>query len=150
MSLNHIMLIGNLGDDPKLRETKGDRPMSVCNFSLAVNEKVKSDGEWEEITLWFKVTVWGKQAEVAEQYLSKGSPVCVIGKLGVEEWVDREDNNRFTLTVNASDVRFIGGGGDGESSGEKKQVKKAPPKSKYTENELNPEHPDFVPVWARI
>ena len=90
MSFNKIILVGNLGRDPELRYTPQGTP--VCSFSLATNEKRKdkNTGENNDITTWFRVTLWGRQAETASQYLSRGRPVYIEGRLRVEEWVDRE------------------------------------------------------------
>ena len=123
MSFNKIILVGNLGKDPELRYTpQGD---AVCSFSMATNERKKDkSGEFQDVTTWFKITLWRRLAENASKYLSKGSPVYIEGRLQVEEWTDRDNNNRFTLGVQASDMHFIsagrgegGGGGGGEYSG---------------------------------
>jgi single-strand DNA-binding protein len=107
MSFNKITIIGNLGRDPELRYTpQGD---AVCNFSVAVNEKRRDrGGELQDVTTWFRVTLWRKLAETASKYLTKGSPVYIEGRLHVEEWIDREGKNRYTLEVTASDLHFIG------------------------------------------
>ncbi|MBC7898466.1 MAG: single-stranded DNA-binding protein [Saprospiraceae bacterium] len=109
MSFNKIIIVGNLGRDPELRYTpQGD---AVCNFSLATNEKKRDKaGEFQEVATWFKITLWRKQAELASKYLTKGSPVYVEGRLGVEEWTDRDGNKRFTFEVQGTDMQFIGGG----------------------------------------
>jgi single-strand DNA-binding protein len=118
MSFNKIILVGNLGRDPELRYTpQGD---AVCSFSMATNEKKKDKaGELQDITTWFKVTLWRRQAETAAKYLTKGSQVYIEGRLGVEEWTDRENKERYTLAVQASDMHFIGtrGEGGGDYSG---------------------------------
>ncbi len=122
MSFNKIILVGNLGKDPELRYTpQGD---AVCSFSMATNERKKDkSGEFQDVTTWFKITLWRRLAENASKYLSKGSPVYIEGRLQVEEWTDRDNNNRFTLGVQASDMHFIsagrgeGGGGGGGYSG---------------------------------
>ncbi|HVF46242.1 MAG TPA: single-stranded DNA-binding protein [Pyrinomonadaceae bacterium] len=116
MSFNKIILVGNLGKDPELRYTpQGD---AVCSFSVATNERKKDkSGEFQDVTTWFKVTLWRRLAENASKYLSKGSPVYIEGRLQVEEWTDRDNNNRFTLGVQATDMHFISAG-RGESSGE--------------------------------
>ncbi len=119
MSFNKIILVGNLGRDPELRYTpQGD---AVCSFSMATNERKKDkSGEFQDVTTWFKVTLWRRMAENASKYLSKGSPVYIEGRLGVEEWTDRDNNNRFTLAVQASDMHFISAGrgeGGGDYSG---------------------------------
>ena len=121
MSFNKIIIVGNLGRDPELRYTP--QGVAVCNFSLATNEKKRDkSGELQDVTTWFRVTLWRNQAENAAKYLTKGSPVYVEGRLGVEEWTDRDGNNRHTLEVQGTEMHFIsagrGGGGGDEYSGE--------------------------------
>lgn len=113
MSFNKIIIIGNLGRDPELRYTpQGD---AVCNFSVAVNDKRRDKaGELQDLTTWFRITLWRRQAENASKYLTKGSPVYVEGRLRVEEWTDRDGKSRYTLEVQATDMQFIGGGGRGD------------------------------------
>jgi single-strand DNA-binding protein len=108
MSFNKITLVGNLGRDPELRYTPQGTP--VCSFSLATNEKRRdrTTGETQDLTTWFRVTVWGKQAETCSQYLTKGRPVYVEGRLRLEEYVDKEQKTRSALEVNATDVQFLG------------------------------------------
>ena len=108
MSFNKIILIGNLGRDPELRYTpQGD---AVCDFSIAVNDRKRDKaGEFHDVTTWFKVTLWRRQAENASKYLTKGSSVYVEGRLQVEEWTDRDGNKRFTLAVQGSEIQFVGG-----------------------------------------
>jgi single-strand DNA-binding protein len=122
MSFNKIILVGNLGKDPELRYTP--QQMAVCSFTMATNDRKKDKaGEWQNVATWFKVTLWGRQAETASKYLSKGRPVYIEGRLSLEEWTDRENNTRQTLVVNATDMQFIGsredaGGGYSGSSGD--------------------------------
>jgi single-strand DNA-binding protein len=107
MSFNKITLVGNLGRDPELRYTPNG--MAVCSFTMATNEKRKDrSGEMADVTTWFRVTLWGRQAETASQYLTKGRPVYVEGRLRIDEWTDRDGKNRYTLEVNATDLQFIG------------------------------------------
>lgn len=110
MSFNKIILVGNLGRDPELRYTPQGTP--VCSFSLATNERRRdrTTGENNDITTWFRVTLWGRQAETASQYLTRGRPVYIEGRLRVEEWTDRDGKQRHTLEVHATDMQFIGGG----------------------------------------
>jgi single-strand DNA-binding protein len=107
MSFNKITLVGNLGRDPELRYTAQGTP--VCSFSMATNEKRKDKtGEMQDVVTWFRVTLWGRQAETASQYLQKGRPVYIEGRLRVEEWTDRDGKPRHTLEVHATDMQFIG------------------------------------------
>ena len=115
MSFNKIILVGNLGRDPELRYTPQGTP--VCSFTVATNEKRKDRaGEAQDFTTWFRVTLWGRQAETASQYLTKGRPVYIEGRLRLEEWTDRDGKQRYTLEVHATDMQFIGGGRGDEAA----------------------------------
>ena len=116
MSFNKITLVGNLGRDPELRYTPQGTP--VCSFTMATNERRKDkSGEFQDQTTWFRVTLWGRQAETASQYLTKGRPVYIEGRLRIEEWTDRDGKQRYTLEVHATDMQFIGGRGDEGAGG---------------------------------
>ena len=108
MSFNRIIVVGNLGRDPELRYTP--QGSAVCSFSVATNEKRRDKaGEMQDVTTWFRVTLWNKQAENASKYLTKGSSVYIEGRLRVEEWTDRDGKTRSSLEINATDMQFIGG-----------------------------------------
>lgn len=111
MSFNKIIVVGNLGRDPELRYTP--QGIAVCDFSMATNEKKRDkSGEMQEVATWFRITLWRNQAENAAKYLKKGSQVYIEGRLGIEEWTDRDGNNRQTLAVQATDMHFLGSRGD--------------------------------------
>ena len=101
-SYNKIAIIGYLGRDPELRYTPNGN--AVCNFSVATTEKVGS----EDITTWFRISAWGKQGELCNEYLHKGSQVYIEGKLRAETYTDREGQNRTNLEVNAREIQFLG------------------------------------------
>jgi len=106
MSFQKMIIVGNLGQDPELRYTPQGTP--VCNFSVATNERWRdSGGETQERTTWFRVAVWGKRAEVVNQYLKKGSQVYIEGRLSVREYTGRDGVVRTSLDVNASDIQFL-------------------------------------------
>lgn len=116
MSFNKIILVGNLGREPELRYTP--QGVAVCSFTVATNEKRKGkDGEQTSVTTWFKITLWREKAEAAAKWLAKGSPVYIEGRLNIEEWTDRENNNRFTLDVQGTEMQFISGGKLGAAEG---------------------------------
>ncbi len=116
MSFNKVILVGNLGRDPELRYTPQGTP--VCSFTMATNERRKDkSGEFQDQTTWFRVTLWGRQAETASQYLTKGRPVYIEGRIRIEEWTDRDGKQRYTLEVHATDMQFIGGRGDEAAGG---------------------------------
>src|SRR5438270_11987575 len=113
MSFNKIIIVGNLGRDPELRYTP--QGTAVCNFSVATNERRRDKaGEQQDITTWFRVNAWGRQAENVSKYLSKGRRVYVEGRLHVEDWTDRDGKARYTLEVNASDIHFLDSAADVE------------------------------------
>lgn len=121
MSFNKITVIGNLGKDPELRYTpQGD---AVCDFSVAVNDRKRDkSGDFQDVTTWFRVTLWRKLAENASKYLTKGKQVYIEGRLNVEEWQDRDGNNRYTLNITASEMQFLGGRNDDNMSSETDHV----------------------------
>jgi len=105
-SFNKIMIIGYLGRDPELRHTPQGTP--VCDFSLATTERRKDrSGGIQEVTTWFRVSLFGRQAEVASQYLTKGRQVYVEGQLSQREWTDKEGATRISLEVRGTDVQFL-------------------------------------------
>jgi single-strand DNA-binding protein len=126
-SFNKIHVVGYLGRDPELRYTPDGTP--VCNFSVATTERRKDkSGEFQDQTTWFRVSLFGRQAEVASQYLSKGRQVYVEGTLTQREYTDRDGNTRTSLDVRGSEIHFIGSRGDeaGEPS-EDRSAKANPP-----------------------
>lgn len=111
MSFNKITIVGHLGRDPELSFTT--QGTAACKMSVATSEKRKDrNGEQQEFTTWFRVTVWGRQAELCNEYLAKGRQVYIEGRLRQEEYTDREGNQRTSLEVNATDVQFIGSRSD--------------------------------------
>src|SRR5262245_65561876 len=111
-SFNKIVIVGYLGRDPEIRYTP--QGTAVCHFSVATTEKKKDRyGEAQDVTTWFRVSAWGRQAEVANQYLAKGKQVYVEGRLRQEEYTDKEGNRRQSLEVTASDIQFLGARGEG-------------------------------------
>jgi single-strand DNA-binding protein len=117
MSLNKVMLIGNLGKDPELRFTPSGR--AVARFSLATSESwTDQQGQKQDRTEWHNVVVWGKQAESCGQYLSKGRQVFVEGSIRSRQYDDKEGQKRYITEVIAQRVQFLGGGrGDGAGRG---------------------------------
>ncbi|MBK6313422.1 MAG: single-stranded DNA-binding protein [Blastocatellia bacterium] len=116
-SFNKIIIVGHLGRDPELRYTPSGT--AVCDFSMATSERKgrRDSGEGEEITTWFRVSLWGKQAELANQYLTKGKLVYIEGRLSQREYTDRDGNKRTSLEVNGTDMQFVGSRGDEMAAG---------------------------------
>jgi len=115
-SINRVVLVGNLTKDPELRHTPSGT--AVCNLRLAVNTRRKDEtGQWVDKPNYFDITVWGNQGERCAQYLSKGRPVGVDGRLEWREWETPEGNKRQAVEVVADSVQFLGGRGDGDGGG---------------------------------
>ena len=118
-NINRVILTGNLTRDPELRSLPSG--MSVCSLRIASNTRRKdnSTGDWVDKPNYFDVTIWGRQGENAAQYLSKGRPVAIDGRLEWREWQDKEGNNRQSVEIVADNVQFLsspegaGGGGNG-------------------------------------
>ena len=114
-SLNKVMLIGNLGKDLEVRYTTSGQ--AVASFNLATSEKFKNkSGDWEERTEWHRVTLWGKLAEIAGEYLAKGKTVYIEGRLQTRKWTDRDGNDKYTTEIVGDKMQMLGGKGDGGSS----------------------------------
>ncbi len=110
-SFNQVILMGNLTRDPELRTIPSGQ--QVCSFSLALNRSFKgSDGNWQEATDYIDVVAWGPLGERVAQYLSKGRPCLVNGRLQSSTW-EKDGQKRSKVEVNAQDVTFLGGPGDG-------------------------------------
>ena len=108
MSVNKVILLGRLGQDPELKYTPGGA--AVCNFSLATTEAwTDKQGQKQEKTEWHRVVVWGKLAELCNQYLAKGRQAFLEGRLQTRSWDDKDGNKRYTTEILASTVQFIGG-----------------------------------------
>src|SRR3954447_20596065 len=116
MSVNKAILVGRLGRDPETRYTSGGQ--AVCNFTLATDESYKDRaGKRQKRTEWHRIVVWGKQAEIAQQYLHKGSLIFVEGRIQSRQWDDREGQKRTTVEIVATNFRMLGGRGDSGGSG---------------------------------
>ena len=116
MSMNKITIIGNLGQDPEMRYmASGD---AVTNFSVATSYRYRTrDGDQREETEWFRVSAWGRLAEVTNQYLSKGRQVYVEGRLSSRLYQTQTGETRVSLDVRASEVQFLSSGDPNMSSG---------------------------------
>jgi single-strand DNA-binding protein len=116
MSVNKVILVGRLGRDPETRYTGGGQ--AVANFSVATDETYKDKaGERQKRTERHKIVVWGKQAEIAQQYLKKGSLIFVEGRIQSREWQDKEGQKRTSFEIVATNFRMLGGRGDGAGGG---------------------------------
>src|ERR1700691_1814786 len=117
MSVNKVILVGRLGKDPETRYTSGGQ--AVCNFSLATDETFKDkSGERQKRTEWHRVVVWGKLAEICQQYLKKGTMVYVEGRIPSRSWDDNTTGQkRYSTDIVANVMRMLSSRGDGGASG---------------------------------
>ncbi len=136
-SVNKVILLGNLGRDPEVRFTQGGTP--VANFTMATTERWNDpSGEKKEKTEWHRIVVWGKQAEIAGEYLKKGRPVFVEGSLQTREWTDRDGNKRYTTEVRAQRLQLLGRPDDrgAQPGGPPAEDTGAPADASYAEDDI--------------
>ena len=111
-SVNKVILVGNVGRDPELRYTQSGQP--VASFSVATNERFKDrDGNWKDRTEWHRIVAWARLAEICGEYLRKGSPVYVEGRIQTRDWEDKEGNKRQTTEIVALSMQMLGRRGEG-------------------------------------
>lgn len=134
MTVNKVILVGNLGKDPEVRYTQSGR--AVARFPIATSEFWNDqEGNRQERTEWHNIIVWGKQGETCAQYLAKGRQVFVEGSIRSRSYDDKSGNKRYITEIIAQRVRFLGGGGgtriapegEGESPGEPMAGEQSPP-----------------------
>jgi len=125
--VNKVILIGNLGKDPEIRQL--ETGVKVASFSMATTESYKGkDGNRVEQTEWHNIVLWRGLAEIAEKYLRKGNTVYIEGKIRTRSWEDKEGNKRYTTEIVGDNMTMIGGKKDQENSS--------------SPNQNVPEHPD--------
>jgi len=114
-NINRVVLVGNLTRDPELRHTPAGTP--VCSLRVAVNTRRKDEsGEWVDKPNYFDVTVWGQQGENCAQYLAKGRPVAIDGRLEWREWEAQDGSKRQAVEIVADSVQFLGGRQEAEGA----------------------------------
>jgi single-strand DNA-binding protein len=114
-NINRVVLVGNLTRDPELRHTPGGTP--VCNLGIAVNGRRRDEsGNWVDKPNFFRISVFGNQAESCAQYLSKGRPVAIDGRLDWRQW-EQDGVKREAVEIVAESVQFLGSRSDGDSGG---------------------------------
>jgi single-strand DNA-binding protein len=136
MSVNKVILVGNLGRDPEVRFTSGGK--AVAKFPLATSEVWNdAEGSRQERTEWHNIVVWGKQAETCGQYLSKGRQVYVEGSIRTRSYDDKDGNKRYITEIVAQRVRFLGGqGGAARGSADAPPLPEEPPGGTVTDDDI--------------
>lgn len=127
-SMNRVTIIGNLGSDPEVRYL--DSGACVARFNVATTEKYTNKaGEKVEQTEWHRIELWDAQAKVAEQYLKKGSPVCVEGKLKTETWTDKDGQEKSVTRIRGNNMIMLGGRNEGNAAPAQAAAPAAAPKT---------------------
>ncbi len=115
-NINRVVLVGNLTKDPELRHTPSGT--AVCSLRIAVNSRRRDEtGQWVDKPNYFDVSIFGNQAESSAQYLSKGRPVGIDGRLDWREWDAQDGSKRQAVSIIAESVQFLGGRGDAAEGG---------------------------------
>jgi single-strand DNA-binding protein len=147
-SVNKVILLGRLGQDPEIKYTQNEK--AVAKFSLATDESWKNrDGEKQQKTTWHTVIAWEKLAEIVGQYLKKGDQVYIEGKIQVRSWEDTDGNKRYATEIVAANLVMLGGNKkeDGEESSEEKPSGKKAPEAKKSDGKAKgkPPNEDDIP-----
>ncbi|MBW6474476.1 MAG: single-stranded DNA-binding protein [Anaerolineaceae bacterium] len=138
MSVNKIMLVGHLGQDPEKHTTPSG--VSVTTFSLATNERFKDrDGQQQEKTEWHNIVAWNKLADICAEYLHKGSQVYIEGKIQTRKWQDQSGQDRYTTEIIAGQLQMLGGKPD------RGQPSKQPPAARKDSWSAQPNKDDSFP-----
>jgi single-strand DNA-binding protein len=130
-SVNKVIIVGNLGKDPEVRYMPSGS--AICNVTIATSRqwKDKTSGERQEETEWHRVVFFDRMAEIAGEYLKKGRPVYVEGRLKTRKWTDKDGVEKYTTEIVATDMQLLGsregGGGSGEDMGAAPAPRSAPP-----------------------
>tara|TARA_B100001029_G_scaffold53957_1_gene43324 strand:- start:57 stop:494 length:438 start_codon:yes stop_codon:yes gene_type:complete len=107
--VNKVILVGNLGQKPEIRYTQTNTAVATLSIATSESWKDKDSGEQREKTEWHRVVFFGKLAEIAEQYLDKGSQLYVEGKLQTRKWQDKDGNDRYTTEILGNEMNMLGG-----------------------------------------
>ncbi len=146
MSVNKVILIGNLGKDPELRYTAAGT--AVANFSLATSERYKDrGGQQQEKTEWHNIVVWRQLAEICGKYLQKGKQIYIEGRIQTRSYDDKDGNKRYITEIVADEMRMLGRAGDENNAGaaprrEPCQERPQPSRAQETSYEEPPFNPD--------
>ena len=107
MGVNKVILVGNLGANPEVRYTQGGQ--TVANLRIATTERwTDKSGQKQEATEWHRVVVWGRQAEIVSQYLTKGRQVYIEGRIRTRQWQDQSGQKRYSTEIVAQNVQMLG------------------------------------------
>lgn len=145
MSVNKVILVGNVGKDPEVKYLEGG--VGVAKFTLATSEKYKNkSGEMVTTTEWHNIVVWRGLAKVVEDYVKKGTQLYIEGKITTRSWDDKEGNKRYMTEIVADSLQLLGKKSDGPAGGAPAQnsATDTPPQNTF-DNEPNSSEPDDLP-----
>jgi single-strand DNA-binding protein len=138
--VNKVILVGNLGANPELRYTQGGQP--VANLRIATTERwTDKSGQKQEATEWHRVVLWGKQAEIAGQYLVKGRQVYIEGRIRTRQWQDQQGQKRYSTEIVAQSMQLLGSRGDRPAE----EVTATVPQDEAVAGEFGPGPDDDIP-----
>ena len=141
--VNKVILVGNLGQKPEIRYTQTNTAVATLSIATSESWKDKDSGEQREKTEWHRVVFFGKLAEIAEQYLDKGSQLYVEGKLQTRKWQDKEGNDKYTTEILGNEMNMLGGRQSSADSGEFDQSQPAFQTSQSHDSQISEEDIPF-------
>jgi single-strand DNA-binding protein len=146
--VNKVILVGNLGKDPELKYTPSGTP--VAKFSLATGDRFKDkDGNWQDRTEWHNITAWSRTAEIAGEYLKKGSRVYIEGSLRTHSWDDKTSGQKKYMTeIVVNDLVLLGGRGEGGGGGDFSGSSRAASASGGNGNSFDQSVPEHQPAGS--
>lgn len=145
-TINKVHLLGRLGQDPDIRATASGT--QVANLSIATNSRTKDmNGNWVDQTEWHRVTLFGKTAEIAGQYLRKGSSVYVEGRIQTRKWQDQNGQDRYTTEIIGNEMQMIGGNESGQQQAQQpmQQAQQQAPQQGYQQTPKQYQQPQQQP-----
>lgn len=144
MSVNKVLLIGNVGRDPEVRHL--DKDVAVANFPLATSESYTAkNGEKVTTTEWHNIVVWRGLAKVVEQYVKKGDKLYIEGRIRTRAWDDKDGNKRYTTEIYADNMEMLGGSRSADAPGNNHAAPASQPANNVAEPDFSPSEEDDLP-----
>ena len=141
--VNKVILVGNLGQKPEIRYTQTNTAVATLSIATSESWKDKDSGEQREKTEWHRVVFFGKLAEIAEQYLDKGSQLYIEGKLQTRKWQDKDGNDKYTTEILGNEMNMLGGRQSSSDSGEFDQSQPASQSTQSHDTQISEEDIPF-------
>jgi|TARA_B110000211_G_scaffold157079_1_gene177965 single-strand DNA-binding protein len=141
--VNKVILVGNLGQKPEMRYTQTNTAVATLSIATSESWKDKESGEQREKTEWHRVVFFGKLAEIAEQYLDKGSQLYIEGKLQTRKWQDKDGNDKYTTEILGNEMNMLGGRQGSGGGAAYDQSEPATPMSQPVESNISEEDIPF-------